>query len=186
MSAGRPSIAPPVGARAVSGIAALARVLSEQVVEYGFRSPEIRSFQLFDRLTEINQASIRREVQYAQCARNSKASLFRRPHTLAIIHQQQVGMESEGQLNSGFLTSVDCRQRGVVGVTQRSITDFQPRGRSGYPIPHERRRFTGDQFVMHSGGKDHSFKQGGQQIHVSNQDQIIYRTSVGDYHLHRF
>jgi len=44
----------PVSARAVSGIAAFPRVLSEQIVEQGFRSPEIRSFQLSDRLTEFN------------------------------------------------------------------------------------------------------------------------------------
>jgi hypothetical protein len=93
IGAGIPSVAHSVSARAVSGIAAFPRVLSEQVVEYRLRSPEIRSFQLFDRLTEINQAALRVKIEQSKRASNPKAFSLGYANTVPLINQQEVGVE---------------------------------------------------------------------------------------------
>lgn len=64
------------------------RVFSDQVVEYGFRPPETRLLQLFDRLTEINQAALRGKIEQSKRASNPKTFSLGDAKAIPLINRQ--------------------------------------------------------------------------------------------------
>lgn len=93
------------------GRAALTRrfvgVLLEEGVEQSFRPVERGASQRLDRLGEVNQTALRREVEYAKRPCYLESFRCSRPCTSTIIHEQQVSMNGQGQLNSCFFTRID-------------------------------------------------------------------------------
>jgi hypothetical protein len=91
------------------GIASFPRVFSEQAVEYGFRSPETRLLQLFDRLTEINQAALRGKIEQSKRASNSKTFSHGYAKAIPLIPQQQVGVEGFREGDGGGFSFIQAR-----------------------------------------------------------------------------
>jgi hypothetical protein len=135
-------------------------VFFQQGIENGFRDSKARPPKMVDSLAEVDQTAMRRKIENPQRAGYVETFSLSRVHALAIIHQQQVGMEGDRQLNGRFLACVNSFQRNVIGLTESSVAHLQPGRRIDHPMPYGRGRFAGGQFVLHSGGEDHFFKQG--------------------------
>jgi len=56
---------------------------------------------------EVREAALRREIENAQRACHAKPLALRRVYAFAIIHQQEIGVERDRQLNCRFLASVN-------------------------------------------------------------------------------
>jgi hypothetical protein len=65
----------------------------EQGIEQRFGNAETGLSQSLDRLREFHEAASRRRVEDAKRARHAKSLPLRRPHALAVIHEQQIGMQ---------------------------------------------------------------------------------------------
>ena len=62
---------------------------------------EVGAFQLLDCLTKIKQPAFGRQVKKAKRAGDTKPSAMSYSTTVALIHQQQVGMKGPSQSDSG-------------------------------------------------------------------------------------
>jgi hypothetical protein len=101
----------------------------KQLAQQNERHSECRELERRDRVREIDQPTLSSEVEDSQRAGNVQALSFRGNYTLAVIHQQQVGMESEGQCDSRGFALVNSR----IKRDRRRLCDFKPGGDGSGP-----------------------------------------------------
>ena len=82
--------------------------------------------------------------------------LFRGEDAFAVIHQQQLRMECDGQCDSGSFALVNAGGKRDGG----RFRDFKPGGRSGDPTLNGCRGERVREFGQHGAGKDHSRRDG--------------------------
>ena len=94
------------------------QVLFQQRIEQVSGNSEIGLPEPVHGLHELCHAPLRRQIENSQSARHTKAYSFSGADAFAIIHQQQVRMEGDGQLNSGFFARIDAFQRAVFRLAE--------------------------------------------------------------------
>lgn len=127
---------------------------------------ERRAFEQPDRLREIHQTTIRRQIEQSKSARDAQTSLLGHAKAIPLINQQEVGMEGFRQgdrCGFAFIQARDSRQKcGVV--------DLKPRGRLGDPETHRCRRESMGKLGLDSDRNRDSFKHAGKKFHMRDLD----------------
>ena len=106
MSAGTSGSARAGSARAGLDAAALLRVLFHQRVEKRFRDSKSCPPKTVDRLSKVNQAAPGGKIENPQRASHTESLAASYNYALPIIHEQQIGVERNGQGDCGCLPNV--------------------------------------------------------------------------------
>jgi hypothetical protein len=137
------------------GIAALLRVLLHQRIEKRFRHSETCPPKTADCLGEVNQAALRRDIENPQRAGYKESHAASHNHTFAIVHQQQIGAERNGQGYCGGLPFIESFHGTMIESTVGGFVHLKPGWRISDPVPYQRRSVRVAQFGLHGGRQDH-------------------------------
>ena len=102
--------------------------------------------------------------------------------TPAIVHQQQIGMERNGQSDGCGFALMDSSG----SCHNRCFGDLKPNGRRGDPALNRRWRTGAGEFGLNDVGKDHSFTHAGKQVNALDEDQVIDGAGIGDDQAHYY
>ncbi len=159
-------------------------MLSEQGVEYGFGSPKTRLLQLFDCLTEINQAELCGKIEQSKCASHAKIFFPGYANAIPLIHQEKVGVEGFSEGNGGGFSFIQPQHLRQAGSVVNRFVNFKPCGRRCDPVADRQRRSHIGKFGVNSGRKRNSLKHAGQKIALADLDQIIDWAGIGNHQPH--
>lgn len=104
---------------------------------------------------------------------------MREPAGFAIVEQDSLGAEGEGQADRLSFAGIAPK---TLEWPCRSSSDFQPFGRAAHPFPDTGRRLLAHQLTHHSFRHSHSSIERGEDQDRVDQDQIVKGARVGDYH----
>src|ERR1035441_4950394 len=139
-------------------IAALLGVLFHQRIEKRFRDSKSCPPKTVDCLSEVNQAALRRNIENPQRAGYAESLAASHHHALAIIHEQQIGAERNGQGDCGRLPFVESFHGTMVELMAGLFVYFKPGRRIGDPVPYRRWSVRVRQFGLHGGWQGHFLK----------------------------
>ena len=111
-------------------------MLFHQRIEKSFRDSKSRPPKDVDRLSKVNQAALGGKIENPKRASYTESLVASHDHALSIIHEQQIGIEQDGQGNGGCLPFIEPLPGRLLGLSAWRFVDVKPSRRIGNPLPH--------------------------------------------------
>jgi len=153
-------------------------VLFHQRIEKRARDSKRRSPKAFDRLRKVDQAALGCQVENPKRASYTESLGASYNYALPIVHEQQIGLEQDGQGDRGRLAFIESLEGRLAGSTAWRFVDEKPHRRISNPIPYGRRSAQVSQLRSNGGWQDNFIKQDRQEIDLTDQYQVIYRPGI--------
>ena len=127
---------------------------------------------------EIYQAALCGAIENPERTRDLEPLCASRGNPVAMVHQQQVGLDRGRQCDGCTFAVVEGCERSARSCG--SAYDREPAGRRSGPLPNDGRRHRIIELVVHDGGDRKAAKQLRHEIDPTNEHQVVQGPGVGD------
>lgn len=139
---------------------------------------EVGRLQTGEGLSHVEQATVSRAIDQAERPDDRESLGAGCRDACPVVHQDQVGLEGEGNENGFPLTSTKTLQ-GRIAVACVGL-DRKPGGHRRHPRPHGSGRTWLGQFAANGLGDENCAEQRRQDMRLLDEDQVVEGAGVGD------